>query len=50
MRKNIQMILQKNICDLYDRVQKKAKIDINITYKKLDQSKDWQNTIGANMF
>ena len=32
------MILQKNICDLYDRVQKKAKIDINITYKKLDQS------------
>lgn len=32
------LILQKNICDLYDRIQKKAKIDINITYKKLDQS------------
>ena len=27
------LILQKNICDLYDRIQKKAKIDINITYK-----------------
>ena len=27
------LILQKNICDLYDRIQKKAKIDINIHIK-----------------
>ena len=33
-----EIVKEKNICDLYDRIQKKAKIDINITYKKLDQS------------
>lgn len=29
---------QKNICDLYDRIQKKTRLDISMSYRKFDQS------------
>ncbi|MDE7426167.1 MAG: AIPR family protein [Lachnospiraceae bacterium] len=32
------VIQQKNICDIYDRMQKKSRIDITMAYKKLDTS------------
>ena len=32
------VVQQKNICDIYDRLQKKSRIDINMKYKKLDTS------------
>lgn len=32
------VINHKNICDIYDRMQKKSRIDVTMTYKKLDPS------------
>lgn len=32
------VVQQRNICDLYDRIQQKTKIDITLIYKKFDQS------------
>lgn len=32
------VIQHKNICDIYDRMQKKSRIDIAMTYRKLDPS------------
>ncbi len=32
------VVQQKNICDIYDRLQKKTKLNITLNYKKLDTS------------
>lgn len=35
---NYKVVQHKNICDIYDRMQKKSRIDIAMTYRKLDPS------------
>lgn len=35
---NTDIIIHKNICDIYDRLQKKERLNIELTYKKFDTS------------
>lgn len=43
------VIQQKNICDLYDRIQKKARININLTYRKYDQSYNYGEEVKSSV-
>lgn len=40
---------QKNICDIYDRLQKKSRIDIEMTYRKLDPSYNLEEDVKSSV-
>ncbi len=43
------VVQQKNICDIYDRIQKKSRIDITLTYKKLDASYNLDESVKSSV-
>lgn len=43
------VIQQKNICDIYDRIQKKNRINITMTYKKLDTSYNLDENVKSSV-
>ena len=43
------VIQQKNICDIYDRMQKKNRINITMTYKKLDTSYNLDENVKSSV-
>ena len=43
------VIQQNNICDIYDRIQKKNRINITMTYKKLDTSYNLDENVKSSV-